>query len=91
VSTRFLALYLSGLLALACILVSLITVVPDVESVRTLVQGICAVGAALAAAVGLSCSLVPAEHIVNRSSLLRSVLAALAIGLTLFLLVGVVG
>jgi len=91
VSIRFLALYLSGLLGLTCILPSLITVVPDAESALSAAQGICAVGAALSAAVGLLCGWLSVEHAVNRSRLLRSVLVMLAIGWTLFLLLGVIG
>jgi hypothetical protein len=42
-------------------------------------------------ALGLSCGLLSAQHWVNRSGLLRGVLLVLAIGLTLLLLVGVIG
>lgn len=90
-STRPLALYLSGLLGLTFMLVSLISVVPDAEAERNVTQGICAVAAVLSAAVGLSCTWLSAEHWVNRSHLLRNLMVVLAIGLTLFLLVGVIG
>jgi hypothetical protein len=91
VSSRFLAWYLGGLLGLACILLSLISVVPDAESKRVVAQCICVVGAVLFAGLGLTCGWLSPQHWVNRSAILRSVLGVLAIGLTLFLLVGVIG
>jgi hypothetical protein len=91
VTSRFLALYLSGLLGLTCMLVSLITVVADAEWDRSIVLGISAVGATLSAVISLLCSWISAEHPINQSRLLRSLLAVLSIGLTLFLLVGVIG
>jgi hypothetical protein len=91
VSTRSLAWYLSGLLGLTCLLFSLITVVPEAESKRDVALCICAVCAMMFAALGLTCGLLSAQQWVNRSGILRRVLLVLAIGLTLFLLVGVIG
>jgi uncharacterized membrane protein len=90
-SVRFLAWYLSGLLSVTCVVFSLVTMVPDAESKRIVAVVICAVGAVLFATVGLFCEWFSAQHWINRSRILRSVLLALAIGLTLFLLVGVIG
>ena len=90
-TTRFLAWYLSGLLSLACVLLSLITVVPGAESERVIAQIICVGGAILFAALGIFCGLVSTQQWVNRSSILRGVLVVLAIGLTLFFVVGVIG
>jgi hypothetical protein len=81
----------SGLLGLTCVLLSLISVIPDAESERAVAQGISVVGAVLFAAVGLSCGWLSAQHWVNRSRILRGVLLAMAFGLTLFLLVEVIG
>ena len=90
-SARFLAWYLSGLLGVICFLLSLITVVPNAEIGRTVAQGISGVGAMLLAIVGQSCGRLPTQHWVNRSRILRNVLLVLAVGFTVFLLVGVIG
>ncbi len=90
-SSQFLSWYLCGLLGLTCMFVSLITVVPEAESKRTVALYICAVCAMMFAALGLTCGSLSAQHWVNRSGILRSILVVLAIGLTLFLLVGVIG
>jgi hypothetical protein len=82
---------LGGLLGLACMLLSLITTVPDLQSKLEVAFGICAVCAMMFAALGLSCGMLSAQHWVNRSSILRSILLVLAMCLTLFLLVGVIG
>ncbi len=90
-STRVLAWYLSGMSSLTCVLFSLITVVPGAESQRTVVQVISAAGAVLFAILGITCGRLSAQHQVNRSGLLRGVMVILAIGVTVFVLVGVIG
>jgi hypothetical protein len=72
-------------------LLSLITVVPDAESQRAIAQCICALCAMMFAALGLSWGFLSGGHWVNRSGILRSTLLVLVIGLTLFLLMGVIG
>jgi hypothetical protein len=61
------------------------------ESGRAAAQGACAVGAVLFASVALSCGWVSGEHWVNRSRALWWGLLVIAIGLTLFLLVRMIG
>jgi hypothetical protein len=88
---RSIALYLGGMLALACFLLSLVTVVPDAESLRTIAQGVCAAGALVFGGLGMLSGWLSPQHWVNRSRTLQGLLMVLAAGLTLFLLFGVVG
>jgi hypothetical protein len=88
---RFLALYIAGVLAVACFGLMLITVVPEAEPKRDIAWGVCAVGAIGYAAFGMSLGRLSPQHWVNRSRALQSSLTVIAAGLTLFLLFGVVG
>ncbi len=90
-STRFLSWYLGGLLGLISLLLSLITVVPSVEAERTIAQILCTVFAVIFVALGLSCGLLSDQHWINRSGVFRGIFLPLAIALTLFVCVGVIG
>ena len=89
-TTRFLAWYISGMLALICSLMWLVTVVPGYETQWLIAQGICGVVALGFAYLGRYCGRRSPEHWVNRSHLLHGVLLVLAAGITLFFLKGVI-
>jgi hypothetical protein len=85
-TTRFLACYVSGMLALIAMLLSLVTYVPEAQLVGFVVQGVCWVLAGGFAVLGSFSGQLAPQHWVNRSLVLRGALFVLAAVITLFLL-----
>ncbi len=90
-TTRFLAWYISGMLALIAILLSLVTFVPEAQLRGIIAQGVCWALAGGFAVLGKFCSRRSPEHWANRSLLLQGVLTMLAAGITWLILLGVLG
>jgi hypothetical protein len=83
---RILAWYISAMLWLVCLMLSLITFVPGSERGRLTAQGAFATGALAFAVLGLASSLLSAHHWINRSRALWIVLLSAASVCTLAIL-----
>ncbi len=90
-NSRFLTWYISGVMGLSWLLLSLVTVAPGGESAFDTLRGGCVAVALGFAVLAVSLQLLAAGHWLNRSRAMRIVLLVLAAICSLFLILGVIG
>lgn len=92
-TTRLLAWFISGMLALAFLAFALMTVapIPEVERGFSIAQALFATGCLAFAVLGLISGRLPAQHWLNRSRALRGILLLLSLVVACALFLGVIG